>query len=277
MSGLKALFNFYLNSSVHVALSAASLTWVSYLNYGIPASKAVLFFVFFATIVGYNFVKFFGLAKFHHRSLSRGLKSIQLLTVCAIVFGGYFAFQLKWASLLYFFGFGMVTFLYASPFIPVKTTVYYQQNLRNLSGIKIYVIALVWMGVTVFVPLVTAPVALEFAVFWACLQRFVFVLALMLPFEMRDMQYDSLKLATIPQKIGIKNTKIMGIFLMALFWLTTMVMPLAMPIATGIQMVIGLLVVCSVLYAKQNQSKYYSSFWVEGIPVLWLLLMLVFG
>ena len=42
----------------------------------------------------------------------------------------------------------------------------------------------------------------------------------MLPFEIRDLIYDSLKLATIPQKIGVKQTKIMGVILLFLFFVS---------------------------------------------------------
>ena len=28
--------------------------------------------------------------------------------------------------------------------------------------------------------------------------------------------------------------------------------------------------------AKKSQSKYYSSFWVESVPILWLLLVMLF-
>ena len=36
-------------------------------------------------------------------------------------------------------------------------------------------------------------------------QRFLFVVVAILPFEIRDIQYDSLKLSTIPQQIGVAN------------------------------------------------------------------------
>jgi len=41
------------------------------------------------------------------------------------------------------------------------------------------------------------------------------------------------------------------------------------------------LLICFILLlflmrSTQNQSKYYSSFWVESLPVLWWILLLVF-
>ena len=32
-----------------------------------------------------------------------------------------------------------------------------------------------------------------------------------------------------------------------------------------------------IVFSKENQGEYYSSFWVEGLPILWLVLMLFYG
>ncbi len=85
MNVLKRLLNFYINSSVHVAFSACALTWITLLRFGIDVDKNTLYFVFYASITGYNFVKFFGVAKFHHRSLAGWLKAIQLFSLGAFL------------------------------------------------------------------------------------------------------------------------------------------------------------------------------------------------
>ena len=48
MKGLKHLFNFYLNSSIHVALSVYALTWITLIKFEIDYDKSVLYFVFYA-------------------------------------------------------------------------------------------------------------------------------------------------------------------------------------------------------------------------------------
>lgn len=274
---LKNVFDFYLNSSIHVALTAFSLGWLTLIEYQVPFDAALLYFIFFATIVGYNFVKFFGLAKFHHRSLSKGLKIIQIVSVCCTLLMVYYALQLETETMMYLGVFAGITFLYAIPFLPKKVFMDKQKNLRNISGVKVYVIALVWAGVTVVIPLVNADQLLNTTVIWASLQRFVLILALMLPFEIRDMQFDSIKLATIPQKIGIRNTKIIGVLLACIFFGLEFFMPEKSTNNLLIQFLIAVLVICSVVFAKKNQSKYYSGFWVEGVPILWLVLTLLFG
>lgn len=276
MKVLKRIFDFYINSSIHVALSVFSLAWITLLEFELPYDKNVLFFIFFASITGYNFVKFFGLAKFHHRSLATWLKYIQLFSLVCFLLMCYYVLQLEQTTLVYISIFGVVTFLYAIPFLPKKIFLDEKQNLRSLSGLKVYVIALVWCGVTVFLPIVNADFSMNWDVSITAIQRFVFVLVLMLPFEIRDLQYDSVKLATIPQQIGIKKTKVIGVLLLMVFFFLDYLKDDMQLMNLLVLLVVTAITLLSVVLAKKEQSKYYSAFFVEGIPVLWLLLVLVF-
>jgi len=62
MTFLKQLFNFYINSSIHVALAVYALAYITLVEYDIEYDENVLYFVFYATITGYNFVKYFGIS-----------------------------------------------------------------------------------------------------------------------------------------------------------------------------------------------------------------------
>ncbi len=245
------------------------------LEFDIAYDKIVLFFVFFATISGYNFVKYFGIAKFHHRRLANWLKLIQIFSFFCFLLLGYFALKLKETTLLYVAGFGAITFLYAIPFLPKRFFLDKHHNLRSIGGLKIYLIALVWSGVTVFIPAINDELSVTTDIILTGIQRYVFIMVLMLPFEIRDLQYDSLKLSTIPQKIGVRQTKIMGVLLLILFWsleffkdeiYTEGMMPLTL---------ISIITLLFLVFSKIKQSAYYSAFWVEGLPVLWLIILLL--
>ncbi|MCT4629828.1 MAG: hypothetical protein N4A42_08100 [Winogradskyella sp.] len=274
---LKQIFNFYINSSMHVALAVCALTWVTLIQFEINDSKDVIYFVFFATITGYNFVKYFGLVKFHHRSLATWLKTIQIFSFFAFIAMCYFALQLNVESLLYLSVFGLITFLYAIPLLPTRYFRDSQKNLRQISGLKIYVIALVWAFTTVFLPLLNSEIDIGYDAKIIAIQRFVLVIILMLPFEIRDLIYDSVKLATIPQRIGVRNTKTIGAVLLLLFMLLEFFkdeLDNAMVISTSIT---GLITLLFVIFSNKYQSKYYSAFWVESIPIMWLVLSLMLG
>ncbi|MCF1420134.1 hypothetical protein [Mangrovimonas futianensis] len=275
MSRFKALFNFYINSSIHVALSVCALTWITLLEFGIPWDALLIGFIFFASITGYNFVKYFGLARFHHRSLAHWLKVIQVFSLLSFLAMIYFGLKLKEMTWLYIVGFGIVTFLYAIPFLPRKFLFDHQQNLRNVGGVKVYIIGLTWAGVTVILPLVNNDFQLNSDALITLVQRFLFVLALMLPFEIRDLNYDSLKLATIPQQIGIKNTKMVGVILMLLFVILELFKASVTCHFLTAVCFIALVTLAFIWASKKEQFEYYCSFWVEGIPVLWLALVLL--
>lgn len=277
MNVLRQVFNFYINSSIHVALAVYSLAWITLKEFDIGYDENVLYFIFYASITGYNFVKFFGMARFHHRSLTRWLKIIQLFSFICFILMCYYAFMLVEKTILCIAGFGLVTFLYAMPFLPTRYFKDEKHNLRSVAGLKVYVIALVWSGVTVFLPLLNNDYPVNWDVVITGLQRFIFVIILMLPFEIRDLQYDSLKLATIPQNLGIKGTKIMGVLLGIIFFFLEFLKD-----DTCLKQIFILLtiVVCAVLFlifSKIKQEKYYSAFWVEATPIFWLLLMLLFS
>jgi hypothetical protein len=95
-------------------------------------------------------------------------------------------------------------------------------------------------------------------------------------FEIIDLQYDDPHLQTVPQQIGVKNTKIIGLLLLVLFmlleFLTTKVANEILILKLGIALTTSLFLV----FANENKSKYYSSFWAESIPIVWWLLLMLF-
>jgi len=275
MKVLKQLFDFYINSSIHVALAVVSLSWITLLEFDLPLDKNLLAFIFCASITGYNFVKYFGLAKFHHRSLANWLKYIQVFSALSFILMCYYTFQLQVKSILYFAGIGLVTFLYAIPFLPRRFLYDEKQNLRSIGGLKIYIIGLVWACVTVILPLLNYGLPIFKEEIITSVQRFIIVIVLTLPFEIRDLQFDSLKLATIPQKIGERMTKVIGMILLVLFY-TLEYFKHEVESTRVVTLIITFITLLFLVMARKYQGKYYSSFWVEGIPIVWLLLLLVF-
>lgn len=275
MRALKTIFDFYIYSSIHVALAVFALSWVTLLQFDIEYDENVLYFIFFASITGYNFVKYFGLAKFHHRSLAKWLKTIQVFSGICFVIMGYFALKLEFNTLIYIGVFGLATFLYAIPIVPKKIFLDKKKNLRSIGGLKVYIIAVVWTGVTVFLPLLNNEFDITDDIIITAIQRFIFVLVLMFPFEIRDLNYDSLKLATIPQKIGVKQTKLVGLFLLIVFYLLNYFKDDINTTVLASYFIISSITLLFLVFSKQNQSKYYSAFWVESLPLVWLGILFV--
>ncbi|CAM3309024.1 hypothetical protein AEQU2_00711 [Aequorivita lipolytica] len=269
MKVLRGVFAFYINSSIHVALAVVSLLAITVLEYNLTISKEIWAFVFLGALTGYNFVKYAKVAGLHHRSLTQSLKTIQVFSAICFVLLGIIAFRLAIDVLIITTAFGLATFFYAVPFVRSK-------NLRNFSGIKIFVVAFVWSGVTVVLPFVASEVAITGDVLLTFFQRIFIVVALILPFEIRDVPYDALKLRTLPQQMGVRNTKLMGLGVL----LPCLVFEFFKDDFV-VAYIISLIVFCIVLgwllvISKPEQNRYFSSFWVESLPIVWLLVFMLF-
>ena len=80
MNVLKKSIDFYINSSLHVALSAFSLVLMTDFFFNIDTGYSVAFFAFFGTVVGYNFVKYDALARLNKLKIKKELKGIVILS-----------------------------------------------------------------------------------------------------------------------------------------------------------------------------------------------------
>jgi hypothetical protein len=264
---LHKVFRFYINSSIHVAIAVYAFTASTFKIFDIPSSANLLFFVFFGTITGYNFVKYAGIAQLHHRSLTNTLQIIQIFSLVCFMCCIYFAFKLPWHVLLACAPLGILTVFYAVPLFPSK------ENLRTTPTLKIFVIAAVWAGTTIYLPKVIYGLHWNFEIIALLLQQFFIVLALIIPFEIRDLTFDDKKLATLPQLIGIKQTKMLGYFLLILVLGISFLGKQGenWPFLALLILLTGL----AIFFSGIKQNEYYASFWVEGIPIIyWFVLWL---
>lgn len=270
MKWFRILFDFYLNASIHVALAVFSFVKITEFYFGLPSNDPLNYFIFFGAITGYNFVKYAGVAKLHHRSLTTTLKAIQFFSFCCFLILCYYSYLLSYQTLLFCIPFGAITILYAVPFLSG-----FQKNLRTFSYLKIIVVAFVWCGLSVLIPVFDAGKEMDSNVILSVIQRFLIVVVLILPFDIRDVQYDAISLQTIPKKIGIEKTKRLGVILMVISLVIEYFMVLQIHTKNSF-LLFFFLVTIFLMRAKKEQSKYYSSFCVEALPIFWWLLLLGF-
>jgi hypothetical protein len=235
--------------------------------FNITAYQAIANFAFLGTIVGYNFVKYDALARAKKAEMRNELKLIALLSFISFIAIGYYFFQLEFITQLVSVAVLVLTLLYTLPFFPNK------KNARNWAGVKIYIVALCWVGVTLVLPLLNADIPLGFDFYLKFIQRFILVFVLILIFEILDLANDDPHLKTVPQQIGVKRTKIAGLLLLLPFYL----LELLKKNFNEEQLIVnGILVVTLSLFlafANEKNNKYYTSFWVESIPIFWWLMV----
>ncbi|WP_025743997.1 UbiA prenyltransferase family protein [Aquimarina pacifica] len=270
METLKNIFKFYINGSFHVALAICALVQVTFLKYEISGQYSLMFFSFFGAITAYNFVKYSEVSKLYHKRINKSMGGIHLITIISSILFVYFLSRFSFLKILYLFPFITLTILYVVPVFPKN------KNLRSLAGVKIFIIALLWAGITVLIPITYSEKSITMDFWIEMIQRFLFIVVMMLPFEIRDLQYDDSSLETVPQRIGVTRTKIFGSILLAIFLLVTIAKE---ELLSSVEILSTILITTiSLLFlwgTEKRQSKYYCSFWVESIPIFWLFIIWV--
>ncbi|WP_130285724.1 hypothetical protein [Aquimarina brevivitae] len=198
------------------------------------------------------------------------MKVIRLFTLLALLAALGLFFFLDPIIVLFLAPFALLTLLYVAPVFP-KTT-----NLRNLAGVKIFIIALVWAGISVLVPAMYTLLDFTDALWLEFIQRFLLVVVIMLPFEIRDLPYDPRELKTIPQQFGVRKTKIIGSLLLLFFVVLDIVKNTSESFEITSSIAIALVSGAFLWGASTTQPRYYCAFWVESIPVMWLTLYTLF-
>jgi len=271
MKWLKRIFDFYLDASIHVAFAIYALLEITYQTLNISSDYHLSFFLFFGSISCYNFIKYGVEAEKYILVANPYHKGIQILSFLALSFALYHAHFLNPKVWIGVGGLIFLTGLYALPVLPKA------KNLRSWGGLKIFVVALVWAGATVVLPVLSTNKIMTWDVGVEIFQRFVLVLILLAPFEIRDLAYDGAELKTLPQRLGVANTKIFAGFATLIFFFSSFLkddLTITEQILKG---VLFLLLGGMLFKTKRNQSKYFASFWVEAIPILWygILILLV--
>ncbi len=266
---LKRLLDFYLDSSIHVALSCCTLVLMTQHMFQIEDSQHIVYFAFFGTVVGYNFVKYDALARTQKIKMGKYLIAIAVLSFIAFIGAAIAFYKLERTTQVVSIAFLALTLLYTLPFFPNA------KNARNWTGIKIYIVAFCWVGVTLILPILDSGINLTSDFYWKCLQRFLLLFVLITIFEIIDLKNDDPNLQTVPQKIGVRRTKIVGIVLLIVFYFLEF---LQRQVDTSQRIVNLVLVFVMALFlglANENRSKYYTSFWAESIPIFWYLMLVL--
>lgn len=273
MKIFKHILDFYINSSIHVGLSCYALVRITQMKFHILGDESVAYFAFFGTIVGYNFVKYDALARAKKFEMRNQLKLIAVFSFCALLLVGYYFWELQRATQLVSVAVLGITLLYTLSFFPNK------KNARNWAGVKIYIVAVCWAGVTVVLPILNSKSTLSYGFYLECVQRFVLIFVLILIFEIIDLTKDDPHLKTVPQQIGVKQTKTLGFVLLFVFCALAFWTANANFGVLQLQLVFTITIVIAffLAFANTQRSNYYTGFWVESIPIVWWLLLLVFS
>ncbi|MEM7380072.1 MAG: hypothetical protein AAF361_02605 [Bacteroidota bacterium] len=264
MKLLGRVLDFYLDASIHVALAVFCLIYCTAFFLEIRVDEHLALYVLTGTIASYNFIKYGVEAEKYILVANRYHKNIQFFSFIALGIALYHAWFL---NLKTWIGIGVLivlTGLYALPLLPQG------QKLRSLGLLKIVLVALIWSGTTVFLPVLAIDNPIDWDTGIEGFQRFLLVLVLLVPFEIRDLKYDQPGLRTLPQRLGLPGSRAFGIVVsVVFFFLTFLKDDLNVPELIA-KAFLFLILVLMLIYTRREQHRYFSSLWVEAIPILWL-------
>ncbi len=205
MKILKAL----INSNIYIAVAAVALTVQTQVQLGMyPQWHPYLFIIFFATLFEYNLHRLVtvitnknALNSIKHEWVKENIKAFYILVFLSVCGFAWVIFLAKKQVLVAFAPFALITVLYSVPIARRRTSLL---RVREIPYLKIFLIALVWAVTTVMLPviqsgqpLITQHIALLLT------ERFLFVFAITIPFDIRDIEADRLAgLKTIAVKFN---------------------------------------------------------------------------
>ncbi len=239
------------------------------IEFGIQENISPLF-ALFATFISYNFIRYYDSSKIYI-TFTGWLKThkieLFLLNLVSLIFLIVLTLKLRTEALFLLIPFTLATIFYVVPFTPQN------KNLRDISGLKLILITISWAGVTVLFPIINNDYLLTKDVWVTFFQRFIFLFAVTIPFDIRDLKYDTPEKKTIPQIIGVKKSKLLGSFLLLIFYLLDFFRFSGFENSVIITALITVLSLILLNLSTENRSKYYTSFWTESLPILWFLLI----
>ncbi len=210
MSILYKFTNLILYGNFWIALGSLSLLWQTTLIYQQEIYLDPLTgFVFAGTLFLYALHRIVGISKSHayfqlerYTVITQYKSHIQIYAgVGAIVATGCF-FLLNRSTQLSIIIPGLLSLGYVLPILGNK------KRLRDLNDIKIFLVALVWAWITVLLPALAYDLAPTKGIMLSFIERFLFIFAITLPFDIRDLKVDEQSaVRTLPAKWGVNRTK----------------------------------------------------------------------
>jgi len=256
MHFLKQLLDFYIKSSIHVGVAVFSLVYVTAFSDYLSKNIAYPSCVFFGTVIGYNFLKYYNIFWTGNFN-SKKYYWILIVSILATVGFLFFFLWLKRSIQIHILISGIAVLVY-----PL---------FRKYGWLKLFLVSIVVTYVTVYIPFQNVKL-LPIDFYVSLLQRFFILTSLLIPFEIIDSKTDLETMNTLPQLLGINSSKIFGVILLIPF----IVLEFLKPNPSYVVLLISIITAMFIKFTSLKRNKYYTSFWVESIPILWWVLLLLF-
>ncbi|MCB0479011.1 MAG: UbiA family prenyltransferase [Crocinitomicaceae bacterium] len=240
-------------SNIVISVGAAALLFFAFQLKGMPNDLVSIGFIFFSTLFMYNLQRMhkmgyqkLNLENARHRWINSNEKSIRILIIFSGLTVGSLTLLFSFDRILMLGGLGVISFLYS-----------YQSklgNLRSIPGTKIFWIAFVW-SVTIFA-LTLDHFHVNREDWLLLLYNFIFILAITIPFDIRDIDYDEEDYKTIPQLIGVKASRILSFVLIGVAFVILSL--LLQDYSIFLSLIYGIFALLCLFSTPSRKELYYS-------------------
>lgn len=255
-------------SNVWIALGASTLSLLYFYLKHLTVDWLLVIFIFFSTLLTYTYQRYQKLIDNERVSGDRmdwmkgNQTTVKFILISSLIGTISFSVFLEFQTLILLSVLGAISFLYA---YKIKLASLSKSNLRDIPGIKILLIGVVWAASTVL--LIDSQVGQldKFSVL-SFVGVTLFIIGITIPFDIRDLHVDESSKKTIPQLIGYQPS----ILIAVLFILLSAYF---IHLGTGFNLWILLfasgIVSFSILPSRPSKNELYFSFVIDGILIVY--------
>lgn len=249
-----------------------------------PQWHPYLFIIFFATLFEYNIHRLItvitnkeALNSDKHKWVRENLKEFYLMVFISVAGFVCVAFLAKKEVLVTLAPIAAITLFYSLPVFGNKRTIF---RLREIPYLKIFLIAFVWASSTILLPIIQSNNTFNVTYVVAMLaERFFFVFAITIPFDVRDIEADKQAgLKTIPLMLNEKKSLAIS-YLSLLIFFAISFFHYQMLNYWFIILSLGISALTTFIFLKSEKIRnltYYHYGILDGTMLLQGLLVLVF-
>lgn len=284
---IRQIVDFILFSNLFVALCAVCQALVTYKLLNVKPQQEVLALLFCSTLALYNFSMLLSKPVQPKKSPFRRVRWIfshyrlmVTLTIISIISLLPLTFFLSVPSLVLLFFLAVISISYNLPLFSMNDKKF---GLRNIPGLKLFLIALIWSGSCVLLPIVETSARNIITISAAdtlllVAKRFLFIAALTIPFDIRDLFQDrNYNLKTIPVVAGEKKAylfcEILLLAYITLLFLFTQELSANFCALTLTILLSGWLIFKS----SMKKNEYYYFLYLDGILILQYVIIVLFN
>ena len=283
---LLSILDFLLFSNLFIAICAVAQGLLTYHLLQVPPNSNILAILFFGTLVLYNLSMLISKPKTSANSPSTRLRwifshhrliiSITLISALCLIPLGLLYLSIEGKLLMIFTG--AIAVSYSIPFLTLNDQ---KIGLRNIPGIKLFLVAIVWAISCVLLPIVELehnyPINISTGETLLLVgKRFLFIAAITIPFDIRDLFQDKLtELKMIPVMYGERKAYIFCQFLLLGYLVLLLLFSQAVNLDVIALTTTILLTGWLIFKSGIKKNEYYYFFFLDGIMILQYLLLLL--